>query len=177
MPDPKVSYFFRKYYNSSIIKWWYVSYDKQPKRVWPTRAEEAKALAQEAELARIEEEERLAREEAKRLQEEEEAMLSDESYNATTGSFSGRYGQGPMDADTAEALSKIMAVNSSQNSIDSMLVNAAIIPPEPKPVELPPEHDEVIREANAIYERLLREAAEDEAKKQAEIEAARLSQA
>ncbi len=35
----------------------------------------------------------------------------------------------------------------------------------------PPEQDKIIREANAIYERLLREAAEDEAKKQAEIDA------
>lgn len=40
-------------------------------------------------------------------------------------------------------------------------------------VILPPEQDEIIKEANAIYERLLREAAEDEARKQAEIEAVR----
>lgn len=38
---------------------------------------------------------------------------------------------------------------------------------------LPPEQDDIVKEANAIYERLLREAAEDEARKQAEIEAVR----
>ena len=38
---------------------------------------------------------------------------------------------------------------------------------------LPPEQEAIINEANAIYERLMREAAEDEAKKNAEIEAAR----
>jgi hypothetical protein len=42
-------------------------------------------------------------------------------------------------------------------------------------VVIPPEQEEIINEANAIYERLLREAAEDEAKKQAEIEAARMA--
>lgn len=36
-----------------------------------------------------------------------------------------------------------------------------------------PEQEAVIQEANEIYERLLREAAEDEAKKKAEIEAAK----
>lgn len=41
----------------------------------------------------------------------------------------------------------------------------------------PPEQDKIIREANAIYERLLREAAEDEAKKQAEIDAVKQSMA
>ena len=34
----------------------------------------------------------------------------------------------------------------------------------------PPEQAKIIHEANEIYERLLREAAEDEALKQAEIE-------
>ena len=37
-------------------------------------------------------------------------------------------------------------------------------------ITIPPEHDAIISEANAIYERLLQEAAEDEAKKRSEIE-------
>ena len=40
-------------------------------------------------------------------------------------------------------------------------------------VVLPPEQEDIINEANAIYERLMREAAEDEARKAAEIEAAK----
>ncbi len=35
---------------------------------------------------------------------------------------------------------------------------------------IPPEQDEIVKEANEIYERLLREAAEDEERKQAEID-------
>ena len=58
-----------------------------------------------------------------------------------------------------------------QSSVDS-LIAAGGHPGDD--VITPPEQDEIIHEANEIYERLLREAAEDEARKQAEIDEARI---
>ena len=77
-----------------------------------------------------------------------------------------------MDDQTQSTLDEILNASSSQCNIDS-LVKAA----KSEDVTLPPEQDKIIREANAIYERLLREAAEDEAKKQAEIDAVKQSMA
>ena len=167
MKDPKVSYFFKKFYRN-IIKWWFVIYNPVAKKIWPSKEEEeAAAMAEEAENAAAE---------------EEDTLIVDDTYNATTGSFSGRYGQKPVDSDTQAALDEIMGRSSSQSSVDFLLQGNNI--PEEKPkntaksdVVLPPEQDAIIQEANAIYERLLREAAEDEAKKQAEIEAAKLEAA
>lgn len=92
-------------------------------------------------------------------------------YNATTGSYSGLYGQQPIDENTQAALNAILYASSSQSSVDS-LIAAGGQPGDD--VITPPEQAEIIHEANEIYERLLREAAEDEARKQAEIEEARL---
>ncbi len=117
-------------------------------------------------------------EKAERLKKElEEAAAkeqekSDDAYNASTGSYSGLYGQKPVDDQTQSTLDEILNASSSQCNIDS-LVEAA----KSEDVTLPPEQDKIIREANAIYERLLREAAEDEAKKQAEIDAVKQSMA
>ena len=81
-----------------------------------------------------------------------------------------------MDDDTQSMLDQIMSISSSQNSIDAILQNSSEQTSKgdkesTSDVVLPPEQDEIIREANAIYERLLREAKEDEERKAAEIEA------
>lgn len=151
MMDPQTAYFFKKFYRN-IIKWWFVDYNPDVKKIWPSKAEE----------------------EAARQKEEEEHSLLDadletsaDFYNETTGSYSGLYGQGPMDDDTQSMLDEIMQRSNSQTSIDSMIQNSS----EYTDVVLPPEQDEIIKEANVIYERLLREAKEDEERKAAEIEA------
>lgn len=172
--DAKTSYFFRKYYHN-IIKWWFVSYNPEFKRIWPSKEEEEQALLEEAQ--RNEEEQ----------QPEEKSDISediithddddDNAYNATTGSYSGLYGKGPVDSSTQSALDEILNRSSSQNSIDVLFNNSSEPEASQKKnvndVILPPEQEEIINEANAIYERLMREAAEDEAKKAAEIEAAK----
>lgn len=162
MTDPATAYFFKKYYRN-IIKWWFVVYNPDYKKVWPSKEEEE--IAHQKEL----EEERIAHE--KELEEAayvEQDKTSDDAFNASTGSYSGLYGQKPVDDKTQSTLDEILNAASSQCNIDSLVAAT-----KSGDVTLPPEQDEIIKEANAIYERLLREAAEDEAKKQAEIEAAR----
>lgn len=154
MKDPQTAYFFKKFYGN-VIKWWFVSYNTDAIKIWPSKAEE--------EAARIKEEE----ERELLLLESAQEETPDESYNATTGSYSGLYGQGPMDDVTQSMLDKIIHQSSSQTSIDSLLQSSA----ETSDVILPPEQDEIIKEANIIYERLLREAKEDEERKATEIEA------
>ena len=165
MTDPATAYFFKKYYRN-IIKWWFVVYNPDFRKIWPSKEEEEKAHQKELEEKRIahekESEEAAAKEQEK----------SDDAYNASTGSYSGLYGQMPVDDQTQSTLDEILNASSSQCNIDS-LVEAA----KSEDVTLPPEQDKIIREANAIYERLLREAAEDEAKKQAEIDAVKQSMA
>lgn len=98
------------------------------------------------------------------------------NYNETTGAFSGLYGQEPMDESTQNTFDEIMGRNKPKNSIEALFEqeNQAAHPVNTvKPVELPPEQEEIMKEANEIYARLMKEAAEDEAKKQAEIEAAK----
>lgn len=90
--------------------------------------------------------------------------MDESAFNATTGSYSGLYGQKPVDEYTQAALDAILNASSNQNSVDSLLAGTD------SSIVLPPEQDEIVREANEIYERLLREAAEDEARKQAEID-------
>lgn len=154
MKDPQTAYFFKKFYGN-VIKWWFVSYNTNAIKIWPSKAEE--------EAARIKEEE----EKELLLLESEQEETPDDSYNATTGSYSGLYGQGPVDDVTQSMLDAIMHQSSSQTSIDSLLQSSA----ETSDVILPPEQDEIIKEANIIYERLLHEAKEDEERKAAEIEA------
>jgi hypothetical protein len=171
--DPATSYFLKKYY-PHVIKWWLVIYNPEVIRIWPSKAEEEEAL---------------------RIEEEEEKLLALETsddtpdasaFNATTGSYSGLYGQKPVDADTQAALDAIMNISNNQNNVDYLLSGGSpntgaayatgnTYSSSSDDVVIPPEQEEIINEANAIYERLLREAAEDEAKKQAEIEAARMA--
>ena len=143
-------------------------YNPTAKRVWPSKEEEEAALKkEEEELAALAEEE----EETSEALSEEEMLpaIDDGAYNESTGSYSGLYGQGPVDDETQSMLDAIMNKSSSQSSIDSLLNTSGITPVSD--VTLPPEQDEIIQEANIIYERLLREAKEDEDRKAAEIEA------
>lgn len=160
MMDPQTAYFFKKFYRN-IIKWWFVDYNPAVKKIWPSKAEE--------EAARLKEEEEAQQKALAETLHEASDESTEEAYNATTGSYSGLYGQGPMDDDTQSMLAEIMQHSSSQSSIDSMLQNSS----EYTDVVLPPEQEEIIKEANVIYERLLREAKEDEDRKAAEIDAVR----
>jgi len=174
--DAATAYFLKKYY-PHVIKWWLVVYNPEVIKIWPSKEEKEEALLLEEKEA-----EKLALEGPVKDKQETKALnapLDASAFNATTGSYSGLYGQKPVDAQTQLALDAIMTTSSNQNNIDNILAGGAV---EKKNklssstvVEIPPEQDDIIEEANAIYERLLREAAEDEAKKQAEIEAAKLS--
>ena len=155
MMDPQTAYYFKKFYGN-VIKWWFVAYNTDAIKIWPSKAEK--------EAARLKEEE----EKALLLESAQNEEPPDETYNATTGSYSGLYGQGPMDEDTQSILNEIMHQSNSQTSVDSLLLESST---EVSDVILPPEQEEIIKEANIIYERLLREAKEDEERKAAEIEA------
>lgn len=167
MMDPATAYFLKKYY-PHVIKWWLVMYNPEVVRIWPSREEEEEALRVEAEEAAL-----LPADDSPDVPglpdtHDEMADIDPSAFNAATGSYSGLYGQKPVDADTQAALDAIMNATSNQNSIDSLLAGNS--PSSSGDIITPPDQDEVIREANEIYERLLREAAEDEAKKQAEID-------
>ncbi len=146
MSDPQTSYFFKKFYRN-IIKWWFVAYNPDVKKIWPSKEEEEAALEAAA------------------------LSIDDDSYNAATGSHSGLYGQGPVDDDKQDMLEEILNKASSQSSIDSLVGFSSKKPFHE--VTLPPEQDDVIAEAKAIYDRLMREAKADEEKRIAEIAAAR----
>lgn len=172
--DATTAYFLKKYY-PHVIKWWLVSYNPEVFRVWPSKAEKKEALKKE----RLQLETKTENKPAPETHTGHQNMndnTNDSAYNATTGSYSGLYGQGPVDDQTKEALNAILSISNNQNTVDSLLSGNE--PGEDKKknknnVILPPEQDDIVKEANAIYERLLREAAEDEARKQAEIEAVR----
>lgn len=161
--DPATAYFLKKYY-PHVIKWWLVVYNPESVRIWPSKAEKEEALRLEAIEAKKEAE--LPALEDSAFGPENDENIDESAYNATTGSYSGLYGQKPVDEDTQAALDAILNASSNQNSVDSLLAGTAA----DNSVILPPEQDEIVREANEIYERLLREAAEDEARKQAEID-------
>lgn len=165
MMEPATAYFLKKYY-PHVIKWWLVTYNPEVVRIWPSKAEKEEALRIEAK----EKEEQLALE----IHSNDTAdapAVDDAAFNATTGSYSGLYGKGPVDAQTKEALDAILHNSSSQNTVDSLLASSTSTDINVNvDVILPPEQDDIIKEANAIYERLLQEAAEDEAKKWAEID-------
>lgn len=161
--DPATAYFLKKYY-PHVIKWWLVVYNPESVRIWPSKKEKDEALRLEAIEAK-KEAEKLALEDSM-PNSHQNGNLDDSAYNATTGSYSGLYGQKPVDENTQAALDAILNASNNQNSVDSLLADAA----SGDAVVLPPEQDEIVREANEIYERLLREAAEDEARKQAEID-------
>lgn len=160
MTNPKVSYFFKKFYRN-IIKWWFVIYNPVAKKIWPSK--------EEAEAAKALEEAQKPVAEPSTLPEAEAQIHPLDAFNPATQSFSGLYGKAPVDNSTLSVLDEILQKASSQSSIDQLVATTHL--PEPEPArEIPPERESVIEEANAIYERLLREAAEDEARKQAEIE-------
>jgi hypothetical protein len=162
--DAATSYFLKKYY-PHVIKWWLVIYNPEAKRIWPSKAEEEQALRIETKKKR--------KAEAKRLS----CNADSSAYNATTGSYSGLYGQKPVDESTKQALDLIMnqSAQSNQKNIDSLLSTDSFY--TDKTQTMSDEQKSVIDEANAIYARLQREAAEDDAKKVAEIELARLQAA
>ncbi|MDE7029921.1 MAG: hypothetical protein K2P63_08075 [Lachnospiraceae bacterium] len=169
MMDPATAYFLKKYY-PHVIKWWLVVYNPESVRIWHSKAEREEALRlkalEEAETAKIAAEKPTAQPETPALVDSasDSHKIDDSAYNAATGSYSGLYGQKPVDDDTQAALEAILKASSNQTSVDTFLASTSAS------VTLPPEQDEIIKEANEIYERLLREAAEDEARKQAEIE-------
>lgn len=207
MTDPHVAYFFKKYYGN-IIKWYFVSYSAE-RRVISFSEEDAaysEQLAKEKDHKlkervrkyceafglpipeEFKEQEDLecnnsAMDSSEMLSEDNPDITSDDGYNATTGSYSGLYGQKPVDAGTQSMLDEIMGKTGSQNSVDSILSGGATnLAEEPafesdsaiqEDVTLSPEDEDLVKEANEIFERLMREAAEDEAKKQAEIEEAK----
>lgn len=166
-----------------MIKWWLVSYNPEVFRVWPSKAERKEAEKKEAlkkEKLQIEtQKEKSLALETHAVSQDPNDGLDDSAYNAATGSYSGLYGKGPVDDQTKEALNAILSISNNQNTVDSLLSEnesgegEALKKKSNLDVTLPPEQDDIVKEANAIYERLLREAAEDEAKKQAEIEAVR----
>lgn len=183
--SPQISYFFKKIYGN-IIKWWFVIYNPIARRIWPTKEEEEEALAKEEEEEK--EEKEIEREEREELTKPAETIedekpdscpepikptidINDANYNATTGSFSGLYGQAPIDSNTQSKFDEIMGRNNAAHSVD---ISAIAVNNEP--VSVASDQDEVLAQANEIYERLMREAAADEAAKQAEIEAAKAAQ-
>ena len=169
MMDPATAYFLKKYY-PHVIKWWLVVYNPESVRIWHSKAEREEALRlkalEEAETEKLTAEKLTAQPETPALVDSasDSHKIDDSAYNAATGSYSGLYGQNPVDDDTQAALEAILKASSNQTSVDTFLASTSAS------VTLPPEQDEIIKEANEIYERLLREAAEDEARKQAEIE-------
>lgn len=181
MVNPKVAYFFKRFYRN-IIKCWFVIYNPIARIISYSKEDEeyTKKLNKEKEEKKKERAIKYAEANGLPIPEEyaEEKVIKphieDVNYNETTGSFSGLYGQKPVDSGTQSMLDEIMGKTSSQNNIDSLLSQQVAPAPKPKEeVEMSPEQEAVIQEANEIYERLLREAAEDEAKKQAEIEEAK----
>lgn len=153
MADPNTAYFFRKFYRN-IIKWWFVVYNPIARKIWPSKKEEEAARKEEEELENTTED----------FPADFESDASyNENFNVTTGAPSGEYGKQPIDTETQAALDVIMLnSNISQSHIDSLVHESE--------VTLSQEQEQIIAEANRIYERLKREAAEDEARKLAEIE-------
>lgn len=181
MTNPSVAYFFKRFYQN-IIKWWFVVYNPIARRIWPTKAEEEAALEQERLEKKDEPEDEMATDPDNASSSNPNVMssttpitptpvINDATYNATTGAYSGLYGQQPVDSSTQNVLDEILNKHNSQNYIDNYIQDNAT-----DAVPIPEDQEAIVAEANAIYERLLREAAEDEAKKQAEIDAALASQ-
>ncbi len=170
MSNPQIAYFFKKFYRN-IIKWWFVIYNPIARRIWPTKEEEEQALAkEEMETAETSEPMSEATEdispEAEAVQSPEDSVIIDDTYNEATKSFSGRYGQEPLDEEDTYTLEEILKLSSSQNSIDNIVANTIT------PAVLSEKDKAVIEEAKQIYERLVQEAEEDKKKKRAEIDAA-----
>ena len=97
-------------------------YNPEVVRIWPSEAEKEEALRLEAEEAKV-----LAIEDNTQSVGNSQTDTTDtgsidaSAFNATTGSYSGLYGQGPVDEDTKAALDAILYATSSQSSVDSLL--------------------------------------------------------
>jgi hypothetical protein len=163
--DAATSYYLRKYY-PHVIKWWLVEYNPEAKRIWPSKVEEEEALRLEV-LSLPDK--NGGEENPMECNSMDDYPVDESAYNATTGSYSGLYGQRPVDESTQQALDSIMSMSAQSNqlNIDSILAST-----NSEPIVMSEEQEAVIAEANEIYERLMREAAEDEAKKIEAIKAA-----
>jgi hypothetical protein len=164
--DATTSYFLKKYY-PHVIKWWLVIYNPEVKRIWPSKEEEEAALRLE-----LKKEQKKAKALPKKTGSDEDSA----AFNATTGSYSGHYGKKPVDESTKQALDAIMnqSAQSNQKNIDSLLSDNSTSDTA-NSSSMSDEQKSIINEANAIYARLQQEAAEDDAKKIAEIELAKLN--
>ena len=166
--DASTAYFLKKYY-PNVIKWWLVAYNPESVRIWPSLKEKEEALRleqEQEELLRLEQEQ----EQLPALEQNDDSPydmddIPDDAYNATTGSYSGLYGKKPVDEETQKALDLIMGQTNSQNNVDFIFSDKNI-----SDATLSQKEKSIIDEANAIYERLLNEAADEEAKKRAELE-------
>ena len=116
--DASTAYFLKKYY-PHVIKWWLVSYNPEVFRVWPTKAERKEALKKER-LLETETENRLTLEDhaGNNGSHDTNNGFDESAYNAATGSYSGLYGQKPVDAQTKEALNTILSISNNQNTVD-----------------------------------------------------------
>lgn len=91
--DPATAYFLKKYY-PHVIKWWLVMYNPEVVRIWPPRLKKEEALRLEAEEAKV-----LAIEGNTQsvgnspTDTTNTGSIDASAFNATTGSYSGLYGQ------------------------------------------------------------------------------------
>ena len=117
MMDAATAYFLKKYY-PHVIKWWLVVYNPEAVRIWPSKQEKEEALRIEAEEA-----ERLALEGPVDAPQEVEVQneIDSSAFNASTGSYSGLYGQQPVDENTQATLQAILYASSNQSSIDLLI--------------------------------------------------------
>lgn len=163
------------YYHSikkaKLIKWWQISYDPTVRKIFSTKEEQDEYEAAQAKL---------------KESKANEELLHNKNFNAATGSMSGEYGKKEMDDSTKAQLDSILKSNYNAMDVSSMVASSQDSSSSPEDVrieklcntsnlspEKAAEKEEQIRRANEIYERLLREAKEDEQKRQDEIEQAR----
>lgn len=111
----------RERIKSSIIKYWNVNYvDPEEER---RKEEEARKGEVKEVLDRLEQEK--AADDARKQEEIEQAYTEvkrkEEAYNATTGSYSGIYGQGEVDHVTKDQVEMIL---NEKNTVIQNLINA-----------------------------------------------------
>ncbi len=98
----------RERIKSSIIKYWNVNYidpEEERRREEEAKMSEAKEVIDRLEQEKIEDE---AKKQAEIEQAYMEAVLKEQTYNATTGSYSGTYGQGEVDHVTKDQVQMIL---------------------------------------------------------------------
>ena len=168
MVNPKFAYYLKKFYHN-IIKCWFViynpiarviSYSKEDeeytKKLNKEKEEKRKARAikyAEATGTPLPEEFQEKKESEKKEEQPQQKPIEDANYNQSTNSFSGLYGQTPLDSSEQSMLDEIMGKTGSQNNIDSLLSNQEEIRatyPAAEEVPMSPEQEAVIQEANEI---------------------------